>query len=440
VLQNNTTMLASGAAVLYLISLIVRRGLGRQLWIWAALGVVLGLGMLLQLSAVVLAAPAGLALVYEAWRQRRWQTLAVGGAAVAVPLMALTGWWIARNFALYGDWSGNSAIASLWCCDPIPYARAVQIFLTGLLGRFGQGLMITYPQPVYIAAGMLALVALAGHLRPDLATGRLGLAGPLPLPALRPRRTDSRSFWTLSWLTPDAFLWLAHAGTILAATGALVFYAVTVAPGLPGRYMFPAFPSLAVGLAAGWLAWFRPRRRAMGIGFLAGLSLAAALYALCGLLWPTYRLPRAPTQAELRAMTPVDAQIEATARVLGYQLSQAAPHAGEQVTLTVYWQPLARTAVPYTVFVHLLAPGVGSVVQRDTYPGLGNYATTVWDVGRPFVDSYTLAIPPEAGGLGQAQFVFGLYDGASGLRLPVTGRDAGSAEEAWVRLRSVDVR
>jgi hypothetical protein len=178
----------------------------------------------------------------------------------------------------------------------------------------------------------------------------------------------------------------------------------------------------------------------MGILFLAGLCLAAALYALFGLLWPTYRMPRTTSPAELRAMTPVDARIEATARVLGYRLSQATPQAGQRVTLTVYWEPLARTAVPYTVFVHLLAPGVGSVAQRDTYPGLGNYATTVWDVGRPFVDSYTLAIPPEAAGLGQAQFVFGLYDGTSGLRLPVTGRDAGSAEEAWVRLGTVDVR
>ena len=80
VLQNNTTMLATGAVVVYLVSLVVRHGRGRQLKYWLALGLVLGVGVLLQLSSFVLAAPVGLALLYEAWRQRRWQVLVLGGA------------------------------------------------------------------------------------------------------------------------------------------------------------------------------------------------------------------------------------------------------------------------------------------------------------------------------------------------------------------------
>ena len=437
VLQNNTTMLATGAGVLYLVSVIVQRGLGRQMKYWLALGLVLGVGILLQLSSFVLAAPVGLALLYEAWRQRRWQTLVLGGLAVAGPVVALTGWWIARNLQIYGDWSGNNVVAAMWCCDPIPPLRALRLFVTGLLGRFGQGLMITYPQPVYITAGLLALVALAGHMRPDLAAGRLGLVGPLPLPDARRGSAVTRDFWRFAWLTPTVVLWLAHVGTILAVSGALLFYAIRVAPGLPGRYMFPAFPSLALVLATGWLAWFRPRRRAMGVVFLGGLTAAAALYALFGMVIPTYTMPRSPSAAELRAMTPVDARIEDTARVLGYRLSHPTARPGDTVTLAVYWEPLARTDVPYTVFLHVLEPGVGSVAQRDTYPGLGNYATTVWDVGRPFVDTYTLALPPEAAG--EAQLLFGLYNGETGLRLPVTGRDAGSADESWVRLGSLTI-
>lgn len=415
VLQNNTTMLSTGALVLYLVSVIVRHDRGGQMRYWWALGGALGVGVLLQLSSFVLAAPVGLALLYAAWRQRRWQTLIYGGLAVAVPVVALTGWWIVRNFQLYGDWSGNSVVAAMWCCDPIPPLRALHLFFTGLLGRFGQGLMITYPQPVYIAAAALAVAAMAGHLRPPL--------------ALTPRLTPLRG-----WLTPERALWLLHLGTFVAVTGALLFYAVTVAPGLPGRYLFPAFPSMALLLAAGWLAWFPARRRPWGTALLVGLNGAAAFYALFGMVAPTYVLPRTPTAAELRAMTPVDAQIEETARVLGYRLSTPTARAGDTVTLTVYWEPLSRTDVPYTVFLHLLVPGVGPLAQRDTFPGLGNNATTVWDVGRPFVDTYTLTLPPEAAGVGAAQFVFGLYNGENGVRLPVTGADAGTAEEAWVRL------
>ena len=153
---------------------------------WWALGLVLGLGVLLQLSSFVLAAPVGLALLYEAWRQRRWQTLVFGGLAVALPVVALTGWWIVRNLQLYGDWSGNNVVAAMWCCDPIPHVRAFQIFLTGLLGRFGQGLMITYPLPVYLAATALAVLALAGHLVPAVVGGGSRRAGTDSVPAPRP--------------------------------------------------------------------------------------------------------------------------------------------------------------------------------------------------------------------------------------------------------------
>jgi hypothetical protein len=331
----------------------------------------------------------------------------------------LTGWWFLRNYRLYGDFTGNKVVQAMWCCDPIPPARALYLFVTGLLGRFGQGLMITYPRPVYLVAAALVLIALAGLVR----RARSAATGPRP------------------WPTPFAALWAIHAATVVTVTGALVFYAMTVTPGLPGRYMFAAFPSMALLLAAGWLAWpwGGPRGRALGALALGGLNIAAALYAVFGMVLPTYAMPRTPTPSELRAMTPVDAQIEETARVLGYRLSAVSAHAGDTVTVTVYWQPLSRTDVPYTVFLHLLPPGAPPVAQRDTFPALGNYATTIWDVGRPFVDTYTLPLPPEAAGAGECQLVFGLYNGETGARLPVTGRDAGSPEEAWVRLGTLPV-
>jgi hypothetical protein len=330
----------------------------------------------------------------------------------------MTGWWFWRNQRLYADWTGNTVVAQMWCCDTISPGAALKLFVTGLLGRFGQGLMITYPYAIYWTATLVVVIAVVGLVLPHMSR--------------RPRPSPPAVATTETWL------WLLHTVMIVGVFGALLFYAITVAPGLPGRYVFPAFPSLAAVLAAGWLNWFPVRRRWLGVLLLVGLTLAASLYALYGLLIPTYRMPPTASAAQLREMTPLDANIGDTARVLGYRLNETTIRPGNTLELTLYWQPLSQTDVPYTVFLHLLDPAVGPIAQRDTYPGLGNYATTIWDVGRPIVDMYRLKIP-EGTPAGAYPLVFGLYDGASGLRLPVTGRDAGPAENAWVRLGSIQV-
>ncbi len=417
VLQNNTTMLSAGGAVVYVLTLGLRRGFTWRTWL--ALGVLLGLGVLLQLSSLVLAVPIGLALLYAAAMaapKQRWRVLLGGGLALAVPMLVLTGWWFLRNRALYGDWTGNNVVAQMWCCDPIQPWPALRLFLTGLLGRFGQGLMITYPNVLYYAAAVVGLLALAGWLVPLLA-----------------RRTANTA---RAPLTAEAKLWLLHLGLIATVCGALVFYAATVAPGLPGRYLFPAFPSLAVIVAGGWLAWFGPRWRTTGALALAGLTLAATLYAIYGLLLPTYAPPPTASASALSRATPLDANIGDTAQVLGYTLSRASVRPGDILQVTIYWQPLSRTDVPYTVFLQLYDPALGVVAQLDSFPGLGNYATTIWDVGRPIVDVYRLKIPADAPAA-TAQLVFGLYNGSDGLRLPVTGPNAGPADLAWVQFGSV---
>ena len=428
VAQNNTTMLAAGAVILYVLGVGVRRGFSLRTWL--LLGVLLAAGLLLQLSSLVLAAPIGLTLLYDAWRQRRLRIVFTGGLAIALPFLALTGWWFWRNYVLYGDFTANKIVQQMWCCDPIPPLLALKLFLTGLLGRFGNGLMITYPYAIYWLAAALGLFALAG-------------TAPLVLSAARDRQGGSQAGWRdaakLAWLTPDAALWLLHGATIVGVFGALLVYAATVAPGLPGRYTFPAYPSMGCVLAAGWLAWFRPRWRWAAATGLVALNLAAVLFALFGMLIPTYRMPPSPSASALRAMTPLDANIGSTAQVLGYKLSATSLRPGDTLEVTLYVQPLSRTDVPYTVFLHLIEGDTPPITQRDSYPGLGNYATTVWDVGRTFVDVYKLTLPAGAPPA-TAQLVYGLYNGDSGARLPVTGANAGTADQSWVRLGTVEVK
>jgi len=113
--------------------------------------------------------------------------------------------------------------------------------------------------------------------------------------------------------------------------------------------------------------------------------------------------------------------------------------AGGTLQVTLYVRPLSQTDVPYTVFLHLVDPNVGSITQRDSYPGLGDYATTVWDVGRTFADVYQLQLPANAAPT-TAQLVYGLYNADGGARLPVTGPNAGPADDSWVQLGTVQVQ
>jgi hypothetical protein len=435
VLQNNTTLLASGAAVVCLLGVFMLQENGFTWRRWLLIGIVLSLGILLQLGALTLAAPIALVLLYETLHTKRLRTLVEGGLALGIPLALLTGWWFVRNRLLYGDWTGNKIVAEMWCCDSIPRWQALSLFLTGLLGRFGQGLMITYPRGVYVVAALMALFALCG-LAMSLFVNLSG-RNLFPTNAGRPQGSPQRVR-----LSPEFEVGSLHAVTGVGVAAALLFYAATVAPGLPGRYMFPAFPSLALLLAAGLRAWFRARWHSWIwiAGAVVALNLGAALYALLGMVTPTYAMPRSPTQAELRQMTPLDAEIGGAAHVLGYRLSAETVRAGETLVVTVYWQVEARTEIPYTIFIHLYTPSVGSITQRDTYPGSGNYATTVWDAGRIFVDTYRLHLPPDAPPVNGAEILLGLYDEKTMQRLPVVGADAGTAEEAWVEFGSIQVK
>src|SRR5262249_28594175 len=154
---------------------------------------------------------------------------------------------------------------------------------------------------------------------------------------------------------------------------------------------------------------------------------------------PIYGPPRAPTSGELARMTRLEAQIGGVARVLGYQLDASQVAKTGVLNVTLYWDPTARTPTLYSVFVHLFEPGVGSLAQRDTYPGGGNWATTVWDPDRPFVETFRLHVPPEALPVTGAQILVGLYDRDSMARLPVSGADA-VPDQSWIAFGSINLQ
>ena len=92
----------------------------------------------------------------------------------------------------------------------------------------------------------------------------------------------------------------------------------------------------------------------------------------------------------------------------------------------------------YAVFVHLLDENDPILAQRNTFPGLGSFPTTLWQVGDAIADTYTLLLPETTYAPCLAQLEVGLYDFATDERLPVYGPE-GEAVGDNVRFEEIEV-
>jgi hypothetical protein len=346
---------------------------------------------------------------------------------VAAPIAVVDGWWFVRNQILYGDWTANASIVVLSHGFTPEAGRsflplALYYLGSGVLGRFGNGGTIDFPLAIQAVAGLLALAALAGLAR--LWRGRRRPTGS----AVPNTAVPAWSYWAL------------HSLTVAVIFLSVLAFALVLNAGATGKYQFPAFPSFAILLAAGALAWFRPHWHGWVTASLLLLTAAASVYAIFGLLRPSYGPPLQPTPAELNKATPLEADLGGATRLLGYHLDKTTVKPGDTLQINVFWLPEAATATLQTVFIQVFEPGVGVVAQRDIYPGGGTYPTTFWVPGRPFVDTYYLHLPPDAPPAAAAQILFGLYDEATGQRLTATGSDADPGGNNWIQLGTVNIQ
>jgi hypothetical protein len=72
----------------------------------------------------------------------------------------------------------------------------------------------------------------------------------------------------------------------------------------------------------------------------------------------------------------------------------------------------------YTVFVHVEDAAGNIVAQTDLQPTGGVYPTSAWTPGHTLKDSYRLRIPEDTPP-GEYRVLAGLYDPATGERLPL---------------------
>ena len=106
-------------------------------------------------------------------------------------------------------------------------------------------------------------------------------------------------------------------------------------------------------------------------------------------------------------------------RLRGYRLERKDVRPGESVRLTVYWQALEAPARVYAVFNHLRGPDGTIFWQGDSWPQAGIYTTDHWRKREVVAEEYTIVIPADLSP-GEYALYTGVYDPATGVRLPAT--------------------
>lgn len=371
-------------------------------WQAAAIGVVLGLALLTKQSALILA-PITLFWCltprFPGFGARLIRCLLAFGMA-----LALSGWWYARNWLLYGDPLGIAAFRAEFAtqpfafADPAAWAAALSQLHSSFWARFGWMNAAPPPWVIWLFAA-IEVAAVAGLLQRMFATGQRSTIALL------------RALWPVAALPLLAFVWLVG----FALTAGLVAW--------QGRLLFPALPALAILLAAGMhytkaLLLKRSALAAHGAGYVALVALLAlAAWLPFGVIRPAYPLHTLPEAAALASIgTPTFGRFgraeEPGAELRGWAMSGPA-RPGATLELTLMWRANARQSRDWTVFVHLV-DRQEQVVAEDNRPPLdGAFPMTQWTAGDWVADGHALRLPADLAP-GVYALRVGLYDPRGG--------------------------
>lgn len=371
-------------------------------WWWPVFGTLAGLAALTKTSALV-ATSLGVAaaVAVGAWR-RSPRLITVGVVAGLGGVLLCAGWWYARNALLYHDPLGIGIHFA-------KVGREQSLSLNGLAGQweaieisfwaaFGWG-NVHLPGWTYWGTRLAELAALPG----------LALALAKDARA-RPGNTGLRVSTLYS----------------AAIAGSLIWWTQSVAASM-GRLLFPALAPLALLIVLGlarlwkcspvlWLAW------------LGSVALIAPIY-IARAYEPPPLLGEAETPPETQSTQIVFGDL---AQIYAFEVSPQRLSAGDAATISLCWRVLSTTPNDYSVFVHVLGPANSIVGGRETYPGLGAFATSLWQAGDAFCDHYTVSISRDAPGPAVYGVEVGMFDLATGERLPAADGAGSRIEFALV--------
>jgi 4-amino-4-deoxy-L-arabinose transferase-like glycosyltransferase len=397
--SNDNLVTALCAVGLWLLVHLVRQPSHPSLAQLVGLGLVTGAAALSKLSGLALLGLAGLTLLWLSWRERSLRQFLWQGGLVAVVALLVAGWWYWRNWQLYGDPLGLTAMFAVLPGrgDPLTLAQVWSL---------APGVWRSY----WAVFGWFNVVADEWLYHLYSALAGLALAG-LVLGFWR-RRGRNR---------PDRMMvWVLLATWTVMLVALVVRWAQISYP--QGRLLFPAISAAATILAVGLSNWLPARWQWIGAPVLAGLLLPAALIAPWRWIAPAYRPPQLlPAASSLP--NPIDASFAGEVALRGVQWRPDELHPGALVEVELYWQALRAPAANYSVFVHLVDENGIVQAQRDSYPAGGLLPTSEWPAGALSPDRHQLRLPAVLPAPTRLRIEVGLYDFATGRRLPIDAGD-----------------
>ena len=97
---------------------------------------------------------------------------------------------------------------------------------------------------------------------------------------------------------------------------------------------------------------------------------------------------------------------------------------GQPIEINLYWRALAKMNRDYTLFIHVINAGGQRVAQRDLPVRFADYPTSRWQPNELVIDTADFELP--ALPKGTYKLNIGLYDAASGQRMPIRGAAPGT--------------
>ncbi|MCP4165602.1 MAG: DUF2142 domain-containing protein [Chloroflexi bacterium] len=161
---------------------------------------------------------------------------------------------------------------------------------------------------------------------------------------------------------------------------------------LRGRYILATLPLTVWAISQGWArlsgrAWKWVRH---------GLVMWPALLTLTlipMIITPSYALPSSVANQPSETAHPVNARFGDVAELISVDLGSTKNiSVGQGLPVTLTWKTLGRSAVPYTLSIHVVGAGSESYGSTTSYPGHGNAATTVWQPGIEFTETYWVLV------------------------------------------------
>jgi len=392
VLNNDSLLILLSTASLYGLLFCQKHGFNLKRAI--LLGLCLGAVLLTKTNGAILAIPVGYLILT---RPKSWRYAPI----ILFFTLSIVGWWWIRNIIVEGDFLLRTAHQITWQSDII--ANGTYQFGIALeripwayessIGRFGAGAipMSENIYNLYVVSITLAIIGCVVTL-------------------VRYRNSLNRQ------LIEQMILVIIFAISWFLI---LLYLAGVAWQGNQGRYLLPGISIFAIFIVTGLTAWIPKSFKLWIRTFLVGAYGILTASILIFVYQPAYQIDRPPTSIP----HPITIEYENTARIIGTDAPLYSVHAGDIVTIPIYWQALNQTNQSLRTYLHTIdANGnpVETAIMRDSYPSTGNLLSTDWDIDEKWADRFMTRIDETTSTQQVYRLIAGIYDANTQQEIPRT--------------------